>query len=83
MTRCGARKALEALAELYAEAVGDLHAPVGLAHADAPADALHLQSLLRDKGAAGEILSVCYEPVTGAHVGPGTVALFFYSEEWR
>lgn len=79
----GKKKALEALAELYAGAVGDLHAPVGLAHADAPADALHLQSLLRDKGAKGEILSVCYEPVTGAHVGPGTVALFFYSEEWR
>ena len=58
--------------------------PVGLAHADAPADALHLQSLLRDRGAAGGDHShVCYEPVTGAHVGPGTVALFFYSEEWR
>ena len=49
----GKKKALEALAELYAGAVGDLHAPVGLAHADAPADALHLQSLLRDKGAKG------------------------------
>jgi len=24
---------------------------------------------------------VVYEPVTGAHVGPGTVALFFYGKE--
>lgn len=24
---------------------------------------------------------VCYEPGTGAHVGPGTVALFFWGEE--
>ena len=26
----------------------------------------------------GDCLTVCYEPVTGCHVGPGTVALFFY-----
>ena len=25
--------------------------------------------------------NVCYEPVTGAHVGPGTVALFFPGTE--
>ena len=79
----GKKKALEALAEIYDKTVGDRHAAIGIAHADAPADALHLQSLLRDRGAAGEILHVCYEPVTGAHVGPGTVALFFYSEAWR
>ena len=48
-----------------------------------PADALHLQNLLRDRGAEGEIIHVCYEPVTGAHVGPGTVALFFYGKAWR
>ena len=37
--------------------------------------------LLREKGFTGECLTVCYEPVTGAHVGPGTVALFFYGKE--
>ena len=31
----------------------------------------------------GEILSVCHEPVTGAHVGPGMLALYFYSASWR
>ena len=36
-----------------------------------------LEKLLREKGFAGQCLTVCYEPVTGAHVGPGTVALFF------
>lgn len=79
----GKKKALEALANIYAQTMNDPEATIGIAHADAPADALHLQSLLRDKGAKGEIMHVCYEPVTGAHVGPGTVALFFYSEEWR
>ena len=42
---------------------------------------LALIALLRDKGFTGECLNVCYEPVTGAHVGPGTVALFFYGTE--
>ena len=63
--------------------VDDRGTPIGIAHADAPADALHLQNLLRDRGAEGEITHVCYEPVTGAHVGPGTVALFFYGKAWR
>ena len=40
-----------------------------------------LIALLRDKGFTGECLNVVYEPVTGAHVGPGTVALFFYGTE--
>ena len=24
-----------------------------------------------------------HEPVTGAHVGPGMLAVYFYSETWR
>ena len=79
----GKKKALEALAEIYDKTVDDRGTPIGIAHADAPADALHLQNLLRDRGAEGEIIHVCYEPVTGAHVGPGTVALFFYGKAWR
>ena len=39
--------------------------------------------LLREKGHTGEILTVCYEPVTGSHVGPGALALFFMGEAWR
>ena len=26
-------------------------------------------------------MTVCYEPVTGAHVGPGTLALFFFGDK--
>ena len=79
----GQLKAMETLAELYKEYAVDGTRTVGIAHADCPDGALRLQAKLRDAGQTGEILSVCYEPVTGAHVGPGTVALFFYSEEWR
>ena len=32
-------------------------------------------------GTPKEILTVCYEPVTGAHVGPGALALFFLGGE--
>ena len=28
---------------------------------------------LRKRGFTGDCLTVCYEPVTGCHVGPGTV----------
>lgn len=79
----GKKKALAALADLYEMYVADKTSPIGIAHGDCPAEALHLQTLLRDKGAEGEIYSVCYEPVTGGHVGPGTVAMFFYGEAWR
>lgn len=77
----GMKRAMAELARLYDERVLDRSAAIGIAHADAPADALHLTSLLREKGLTGECLSVYYEPVTGSHVGPGTVALFFWGTE--
>ena len=36
-----------------------------------------LTEKLRECGFGGNCITVCYEPVTGSHVGPGTVALFF------
>ena len=50
---------------------------VGIAHADCEADADRLVSLLRAIRSGLEIVTVVYEPVTGSHVGPGTLALFF------
>ena len=37
----------------------------------------YLISLLRRLREGLDIMTVCYEPVTGSHVGPGTLALFF------
>lgn len=79
----GRKKAMDALVALYNELVEDKSAPVGLSHAAAPAEALHLTTLLRQSGCTGPILTVCHEPVTGAHVGPGMLAMYFYSETWR
>ena len=79
----GRKKAMDTLVALYNELVEDKSAPVGLSHAAAPAEALHLTTLLRQSGCTGPILTVCHEPVTGAHVGPGMLAMYFYSETWR
>ncbi len=79
----GRKRAMEQLIRLYDEMVEDRSAPVGISHAAAPAEALHLTTALRECGCTGEILSVCHEPVTGAHVGPGMLALYFYSSTWR
>ena len=79
----GRKKAMDTLVSLYNELVEDKSAPVGLSHAAAPAEALHLTTLLRQSGCTGPILTVCHEPVTGAHVGPGMLAMYFYSPTWR
>ena len=79
----GRKKAMDTLVALYNELVEDKSAPVGLSHAATPAEALHLTTLLRQSGCTGPILTVCHEPVTGAHVGPGMLAMYFYSETWR
>ena len=73
-------KSMDALAEKYDELALDKSAPMGIAHADNPEGAKQLEERLRAKGFSGEVLNVIYEPVTGAHVGPGTVALFFWGE---
>ena len=76
----GRRRSLDALVSRYHENCTDRTAPVGLAHADAPEDARYVADRLRACGCEGEIRTVMYEPVTGSHVGPGTVALFFHGE---
>lgn len=73
----GRNAALNALAEKYALLADDMKSNIGIAHADCRDDAERLEALLKKRGFRGETLTVCYEPVTGSHVGPGTVALFF------
>ena len=70
-----------ALAEKYEKLAKDKSSEIGIAHADAPEDAEILLKELRKRGFTGKCYNVCYEPVTGAHVGPGTVALFFPGTE--
>ena len=73
----GMKRALTALADRYAQLARDKTEMIGIAHADNEEGHQLLMNLLRERGFAGECLLVDYEPVTGSHVGPGTVALFF------
>lgn len=79
----GRKKALRALAEeLEARFLPDHpYQHVALAHGDCEEDAQTVAALIREKHPEVEVEIECYEPVTGSHVGPGTVALFFVGRE--
>ncbi len=77
------RRSIKALAAQYEQYVVEPERQtVGIAHAACREDAELLISMIRE-GAhpPREILLVDYEPVTGSHVGPGALALFFESCE--
>lgn len=74
----GRKQSLTSLADFYEKLVANKTEEIGIAHADDAQSAQFLLDELRKRGFTGDCLTVCYEPVTGCHVGPGTVALFFY-----
>ena len=74
----GRKKAIQALAQLYEKlAVEPEKQIVGVAQAGCREDAEYLKELLCRSRPPQELLIVEYEPVTGSHVGPGALALFF------
>lgn len=78
----GRKKSIEELAARYDKlAVDPEKQTVGIAQAGCREDAELLASLLRRNRPPKEILTVEYEPVTGCHVGPGALALFFVSHD--
>lgn len=78
----GRKKSLQALADYYNDrAVAPENEIVAIAHGDCEDDALYLAEQLRKRRSCKEILIRTYEPGTGAHVGPGAVALFFFGTE--
>ena len=78
----GRQRAIEEMAKRYEELVVSPETqPVCISHADCEADAQILASMLRRSKAPKDILIVDYEPVTGSHVGPGALALFFVSDD--
>ena len=77
----GRKRAIKGMAEQYDRFVRDAGSQtIGIAHADCQADVDWLVSLLKANNPPKDILTVMYEPVTGSHVGPGTLALFFYGD---
>ena len=77
----GRKKSLQAIADLFDKhAEPDCEDVVAIAHSDCEDDANYLADLLkRKRSSLKDVLIRCYEPGTGSHVGPGAVALFFFS----
>jgi len=74
----GRKKSIETIAKKYEEVIENASEQIiGIAHADCQQDAETLADMLRQIAPPKQIVTVMYEPVTGSHVGPGTLALFF------
>ena len=80
----GRKAAIRALADDLVENIDAKDAcGVGIAQAGCGKDAETLIRRIREKLPNLPILTVPYEPVTGSHVGPGALALFYISRSPR
>lgn len=78
----GRKKSVEALAAMYDKLVVEPEKQiVGVVHAGCREDAEELIARINAGRKPKQLLLADYEPVTGCHVGPGALALFFESEE--
>ena len=78
----GRKKAIEALADMYEKKqLGAEHRLVAISHGDCPEEAELLSQRVRAIADPQKLLIVPHEPFSGAHVGPGMLALFFYGTE--
>lgn len=78
----GRKQALNRLADEIKEKYKDIKDQfVSIAHCDCEEDAQYLADRIKSLLGIDDIIITCYEPCTGTHVGPGTVALFFMGTE--
>lgn len=78
----GKKKAIEAIVELYrTKAVNPEIQRVAISHGDCPQEAEILAQKVREVCEPKELIICPHEPFTGAHVGPGMLALFFFGEK--
>ncbi len=79
----GRKKAIAALVEAFDKLVENpAEQTIAIAHADCKEEAEGLAETLRSHGAK-DILIEYYDLCTGAHIGPGTIALFFLGPDRR
>lgn len=78
----GRKKALAAIAEEYRNRVEDAgNQRVAISHGDCLEDAQTLADMICEIAKPGELIIAPHEPFTGAHVGPGMLALFFHGKQ--
>lgn len=79
----GRKKAISALVKAFAEnAVHPETQTIAVAHADCEEEALALAETLKGMGVKDVIIEY-YDICTGAHAGPGTLAVFFMGKDRR
>lgn len=77
----GRKKAVDTLAELYRSRVVDAgNQIVAISHGDCLEEAEVLADKIRAIAEPKELIFCPHEPVTGSHVGPGMLAVFFFGE---
>ena len=75
----GRKKAIDELAAVYAKRVVDAaRQRVAISHGDCLAEAQALARRIREIANPRELILSMHEPLTGAHVGPGMLAVFFF-----
>lgn len=73
----GRKKSIAKLVETFKENVIDpANQTIAIAHADCESEALELAAKLKELGATDIVMNY-YDLCTGAHAGPGTLAVFF------
>ena len=78
----GRQKAIDAIIEQYrTKAVNPQNQRIGITHGDCLEEAELLAKRVCEIAQPKEIIIVPHEPFTGAHVGPGMLALYFFGEE--
>lgn len=78
----GRKKAVETILQLYKDkALTPGSFRVAISHGDVPEEAESLAQKVREIAEPAELIVCPHEPFTGAHVGPGMLALFFFGTE--
>ena len=77
----GRKKAVDTLAQLYETRVVDAaNQVVAISHGDCAEEAQALADKICAIAQPKELIFCPHEPVTGSHVGPGMLAVFFFGE---
>lgn len=78
----GRSKAIDAIVEQYrTKAVDPQNQRIAISHGDCQEEAEYLAKRICEIAQPKELIIVPHEPFTGAHVGPGMLALFFFGAE--
>lgn len=77
----GRRKVIDAIVELYRSRVVDAqNQRVAISHGDCLEEAEELARRICEISKPRDLIVCAHEPVTGSHVGPGMLALFFMGD---